>query len=156
MLPRNRKRPFAKASRLGSAAVECALVSPVLVILVLGALDVGQFVNVAQTVDNASREGARLASRDTDATVTQIKTHVLDYLGNSFPAMTTEQLKAATNINISNGASEVTAIDDMSVFVSGDPVSVRVTFRFDSVRWINGFPSLDGETLSTTTVMRRE
>ena len=53
--------------RSGVAAVECALVAPLLVLVVLSAIDVGQFINVSQVVDNGAREGVRKAIRDTSA-----------------------------------------------------------------------------------------
>src|SRR5689334_15637197 len=43
----------------GAAAVEMALVLPLLMLLVLGALDWGYYFFVAQIVTNAAREGAR-------------------------------------------------------------------------------------------------
>ena len=49
-------------SRSGVAAVECALAAPVLMLLVLGAIDIGQYANVHQKVSDASREGVRVGS----------------------------------------------------------------------------------------------
>ena len=50
----------------GSAAVELALVLPLLLTLVLGALDWGYYFFVAQVVTNATREGARAGSLHED------------------------------------------------------------------------------------------
>ena len=50
-------------ARKGAAVAEFALLVPVLVLLALGAIDAGQLVNVSQVVNDASREGARLAAR---------------------------------------------------------------------------------------------
>ena len=52
----NRSRTHA---RKGAAAVEFALVAPLLVLLVLGSVDIGQFINTSQVLNGASREGAR-------------------------------------------------------------------------------------------------
>ena len=41
--------------------VEFAVVAPLLFALLMGAIDVGQYVNVGQTVSDASREGAHVA-----------------------------------------------------------------------------------------------
>lgn len=48
-------------SESGQAAVEAALVLPVLLLLLLGILEFGQAWNAKQVVTDAAREGARLA-----------------------------------------------------------------------------------------------
>jgi Flp pilus assembly protein TadG len=59
----NRKpRALKSLLRNGIAAVECAIVAPLLVLLLLGAIDLGQYVNVYQKVSDASRAGARIAA----------------------------------------------------------------------------------------------
>jgi Flp pilus assembly protein TadG len=58
MLSKNRKR---KRER-GVAAVEFALILPVFLALVLGAIDFGYFFYVTEVVTNAAREGARAGS----------------------------------------------------------------------------------------------
>ncbi len=49
-------------SSYGGAAVEFAIVLPVLLLLVLGAIDWGWYFFVEQVVTNAAREGARAGS----------------------------------------------------------------------------------------------
>jgi Flp pilus assembly protein TadG len=48
-----------RTSRRGTAAVEFALVAPVLVIIVLGAVEVGRALQVQMALTNAVREGCR-------------------------------------------------------------------------------------------------
>lgn len=141
--------------RRGSAVVECALVSPIIVLLVLGSLDVGQFINVSQMVDNASREGARLASHDVDMTVEDIENKVLNYLGDCYPALSSEAISQATVISVSGG-NDVTPLTETTGIQSGDKISVEVTFQYETVRWISGFLNLNGRTISSKAVMRRE
>jgi Flp pilus assembly protein TadG len=69
-----------KKQRSAVAAVECAIVLPLLTLLVLGAIDVGQFANVYQKVSDASREGARAAARYGTETTSQVKSTVMSYL----------------------------------------------------------------------------
>lgn len=148
--PRN-----AQPSRRGVAATEFALVLPMLMIIILGAIDVGEFINIGQVVAHAAREGAREASRDSTTNVSQVETAVRDYLSDAFPNMSVADLGAIAQITVSSGGATLTgdAINDVA---SGDPITVTVSLDFDSVRWLQGVNLLDGRTLSSTTVMRRQ
>ena len=50
-------------TRRGAAAVELAILLPFLVVMLAAPLEVGRFVQVQQVLNNAAREGARLASQ---------------------------------------------------------------------------------------------
>ncbi len=65
--------------RSGTAAVELAVVAPLVLILLLGLLEFGRMVQVNQIVSNAAREGARQASTGT-ATYANVQTTVQNYL----------------------------------------------------------------------------
>jgi Flp pilus assembly protein TadG len=56
------KRATARASDRGAAAVEFALVLPLLVILIFGIIDFGRMLNAKITLTEAAREGARAAA----------------------------------------------------------------------------------------------
>jgi Flp pilus assembly protein TadG len=68
--------------RSGIAAVEMALVSPLVVGLLVGLLEIGQIVRVNQIVSNAAREGARKASTGVN-TYADLQTTVANYLTNA-------------------------------------------------------------------------
>jgi Flp pilus assembly protein TadG len=51
-----------RRTQRGSAAVEFALIAPLLIILALGVIDFGLYINEAAVVGNAAREGARAGS----------------------------------------------------------------------------------------------
>jgi Flp pilus assembly protein TadG len=51
--------------RKGVAAVECALVMPFLVFLILGTVEVGRYIQVTQIITNATREGSRAYAQRT-------------------------------------------------------------------------------------------
>jgi Flp pilus assembly protein TadG len=145
----------ADGKRRGNAAVECALVAPLLVLIILGSIDVGQFVNVAQTVNKASREGARAASKDTITNVSQVKTAVKDYIVNAFPNVSSGNIESALTVTVwDSTGTQLTG--DLTAVPSGASVWVKATFDYSAVRWTTGFSGVSGKTLSTTTVMRRE
>ncbi len=66
----------------GAAAVEFALIMPLMMMLVLGSLDWGYYFFVAQIVNNASREGARAGSLEVSdgAATSEAETVVASYL----------------------------------------------------------------------------
>ncbi len=138
-------------ARCGVAAVEFALVAPLLIGITLGAIDVGRFINVGQIVNDASREGARQASRNMATNVSAVESAVLSYLSD---ALGVPNLTATVNVSDSLGAPIL--YGDLTTIASGSAVSVEVTLEYDQVRWMTGFPGVSGKTLTTTTVVRRE
>ena len=83
LIRKSRLQP--SVSRRGAAAVECAIIAPLMTLLLLGAIDVGQFANVYQKVSDASRHGARVASRYGTTTTGQVEAAVMDYLEQACP-----------------------------------------------------------------------
>lgn len=145
-----------RAQRTGAAAVECALVTPILLLLVLGAIDVGQFINVAQIVDNASRVGGRTACRHTVTHVSEVEASVMASLSNSFPGRSSADLNAATTITVTDAFGNSVGNSELQTIPSSSPIFVEVAFTFDTVRWIDGFNDLSGQSLTTRCMMRRE
>ena len=128
-----------RIARRGAAAVEVAVVSPVLVLMVLGIIEFGRMSMVQQTITNAAREGAREAIID-GSTLAEVKSSVESYLS---PAGV-------------SGA-EVTLSPDLSGTVKhGDPVAVSVSVPFSKVSWLPIPHFVGGKVLSSTAAMRRE
>ena len=134
--------------------VEFAVVAPLLFGLLMGAIDVGQFVNVGQTVSDASREGARLAAQNEATTSTEVELEVLNFLGSAYPKISTGAIATATTITVMDSADNT--VTDLTTISAGSPVKVQIDFDFDSVRWAPSVGLGNGRTLSTTTVTRRE
>ena len=143
--------------RRGAAAVEAALVLPLLIIVTFGAIDLAQFINLSQLVVNASREGARIATRNTTETVREVEDTMVNYMSSSFPHMSDSQLADAINIEIKSldGDGDINN-GKLSSIDSGDPISVQVEFDFTAIRWIRGLTYWDGDVKSSTTICRRE
>ena len=125
--------------RLGAATVEFAVVVPVFFLLVFGMIEFGRMVMVQQVITNASREGARQAVLD-GATTTEVTNAVKSYL-------TSGSITGAT-ITVSPNPPSNAAF--------GDPVTVTVSIPFTKVSWLPSPMFLNGRTLTSTTVMRRE
>lgn len=65
------------SERRGQALVEFALILPIFILVVMGIFDLGRAVYGFNTVNNAAREGARLAI--VDQTITEIKTEAVNH-----------------------------------------------------------------------------
>lgn len=153
----NRNRRKQKPSeRRGASVVECAFVSPLLVLLLMGSIDVGQFANVYQKISDASREGARFAARYDTATVAQVEAVVNDYLENALSGTSAATLASAVEVEVTDSEGAAIAGGDMTSIDSGSPINVTVSLQFDQVRWSDYLAILDGRTISLTTTMRRE
>lgn len=104
--------------RKGAAVVEFAIIAPVLVMLILGMIEVGRFVNANQVVTNASREGARRASM-ADKNDTMAGTITREFLSNAgFSG-------SAAEVNVMRGGDSDNAY-----------VVVEVTLPSESFRWV--------------------
>jgi hypothetical protein len=64
----------------GAAAVEFALILPILVFLVLGGLDLGHRFYMQNLITNASREGARYAAKYTGTSADPSSTAISNYV----------------------------------------------------------------------------
>jgi Flp pilus assembly protein TadG len=87
MLEINNSRPAAKPplpSRRAAVAVEAAVVLPMVVLLMAGIWEVGRMIEMSRTMQDAVRQGARLAaggvSQGTPVTRSMVQTEVQNYL----------------------------------------------------------------------------
>jgi Flp pilus assembly protein TadG len=89
------RRLKVRSGSRGNALVEFVLVLPLLLLLLLGAIDWGFYFMIRETVINATREGARVGSVavNSGAATTDAETAVRNYLQN---ALGTNYLNAAT------------------------------------------------------------
>ena len=121
-------------ARFGAAAVELAVVLPLLVTLLLGLWEVGRMIEVTQVLSNAAREGARLAANG-NVTISQVNTHVQNYITNA-------GLNATGNtIQIQNLTKNPTPLPtdpsaDPLVADQLDHLRVKVTLPFSNVKWV--------------------
>ena len=91
--------------RKGGALVEFAVVFPVFLVLVVGAIDVGRAVMVRQTLAEAARAGARLLCVRKEVTEAQVNA-VIDKVMNPFFSTKTEGKRTGLGLSISHGILE--------------------------------------------------
>ena len=154
---RNKRFKTSRFNRPGAAAVETALVLPLLMIITLGAVDVAQYINLAQLVSNASREGGRTASRNSAKTVSDVEITIEDFLADALWYVPRETIEVALVIDVRNGETggEI-AEGDLATIESGAPVSVVVSFDFSQVRWLSGPSYWNNDVQVSTTLCRRD
>jgi Flp pilus assembly protein TadG len=129
--------------RAGVAAVEFAVIAPLLFLVVLGIIEFGRAMMTLEVLNNAARSGCRvgvLSGSDNNA----INAAVTNSLaaGSMSGATTTVQV---------NGVQA-----DASTAVTGDTITVSISISANSVSWLPVSQFLSGRTLSGAVSMRRE
>ena len=127
----------------GAAAVEFALVLPLLILILFGIIEFGLVLYRQEVITNASREGARygIVIGSPRPTTGEIEDVVNTYLTNA-------------GLNAGNATIEVTPPPVMS---SGSDLTVRVVYPYNFLVLPNFAASLtDTLNLSATTVMKLE
>ena len=120
-------RPVRRSHRRGNAAVEFALVAPLLILLLLGLWEVGRLVEVQQTVNMAAREGGRQASTG-QKDVSGVQQTVTNYLTRA--GINTQGITVTVTNMTNNSRSDPTTANQMDRF------RITVTLPFNNVRWV--------------------
>src|ERR1041384_7844078 len=112
------ERPILRSARMrGTALVECAIVLPLLVLLLLGTMEVGRMVEVQQVITEAGAVGGRQASLGTQSN-DQVRQSVLSYLS---PARinTSNVTVSVTNLTHPDlEANQAIQLDDLEIQIS--------------------------------------
>jgi Flp pilus assembly protein TadG len=152
--PRSR-RP----QRRGAAVVEFAVVAPILMVFILGIIEIGRLVNVAQVATNTSREGARYAVQG-GANATTIDAYLRTYLASAGMSNTAAGASSAVVVTVEyqSGTTWVATNDpSSSTIASGTPLRVTVEINFDSQTWLPSRFFVGKNTkVQGVTVMRKE
>jgi len=128
-------------TRRGLAAVEMALVLPLLLTLIFGMIEYGWMFLKSQQITNAARQGARVAAR-ADATTGHALTSIAE-------AMADAGL-AESDYLITVTPADVTGLD------SGQLFSVAISVPYDEIRLL-GLPFVPTPaSLQASTTMARE
>jgi hypothetical protein len=137
-LPQRRRRP-------GVAAVEFAFLAPVLLILLVGLWQVGRIVQVKQLMDNAAREGTRLASQSqivapvggytqvhTSTGIPNVQDKIREYLFAAGVVDATTVNDAAVKFQFLDG--DLTRTDPYQG-LKGERFQITVTLPLQDVNW---------------------
>ena len=135
----------------GAAAVEFALILPILVFLVLGGMDLGHRFYMQHLITNASREGARFAVKYTGTVAAPTSTAVSNYVKLPSPGL---------DYNAFNLSNLIVTTTYAGVFPNK---IATVTVTADKHWWVLGaftffnFPGFTNpQTLTATTAMNVE
>lgn len=125
----------------GVAALEFALILPILIVLIFGIWEVGRIVGVVQVMSNACREAGRQASTGI-MTADQIKQVAINYLAEN------DIVTTAANITVGNSTTPTNT--DFRSATQLDNLAVSVSVPIENVRWLSsGFFNFTGN-LTTT------
>jgi Flp pilus assembly protein TadG len=142
------------------AAVEFAVVLPLLLLFLLGIVEVGRLVMVGQLATNGSREAARYAvqgSADPAAVEAYARQH-LAQTGIPDAAVTDFAIEAYTPTTVKGAAVTAwNAVPTLSAVPQGTPVRVRFLINYDRVSWLpTRFVLRSGAQVQGVSVMRKE
>lgn len=127
----------------GAAAVEFALVVPILILFIFGSIEFGLAVNARTQVANAAREGVRLAS---------LNYSVADVQTAATQALTGIAGTPVVTVTCANAAGVACTIG--SAGAPGNIATVTVTLPYTGVTGM--FPQLTNTTLTGSSYMRIE
>ena len=110
---------------LGQSLVEFALILPILLLLVLGAMDIGHIITTKIAVTNAAREGANFLSRNA------LLDDENDDINDTCEVIMKEG--KSTDDSIINVSIECSEVDITDCCIKGNPVIVTVTKEVDLI-----------------------
>lgn len=133
--------------------VEMALVLPLFLMLVLGIIEFGRAMMIANLVTNAAREGARMAVLD-GSTNTEISSGVKTFLQSAIGhSVSTGDI--AVTITVTPATGNPNPNNNVANAISRDLITVKVQVPFNKVALIPG-NYLAGKQLAGQSAMRHE
>ncbi|MCE9534075.1 MAG: pilus assembly protein [Planctomycetes bacterium] len=131
-------------NRNGAAAVELAVILPFLVILIVGVWEIGRLIQLQQIMNQAARDGARLASQANIVTTSGAYTQIAFNTGTPNVEDTIRDYLQAAGITNLNGL-QITfeyLTGDLGATqpyqgVKNQRFRVRVTLPYENMRWTN-------------------
>jgi len=159
--PSAHRSPIALSRRRsGAAAVEFALISIWLFIIVMGTIEVGRALMVVELLNNAARSGARVGTLPGNY-YTAVKTEVDDVLKNAKLDLPSREIDVKIDPRSPSGYQAANSDSAFKTLVAKDGggqwVRVEVTIPLKDVTWLPTNWVMDSSTnLSSVATMRRE
>ena len=138
-------------ARRGTALVEMALVLPIFLLVVLGIIEFGRAMMVANMVTNAAREGARLAVIDGN-TNTDVENAITSFLQQ---AINVAPGDVSITISIAAAPGNPDPLNQVANAEPRDLINILIGVPYDKVSYIPG-DYLSGKTLKGRAAMRHE
>ncbi len=133
------RRHASTGSRQGAAAVEFAIIAPLMILFMFGMVEIGRIMMLKNAATHASREGARFGVTPTATNATVVQ-------------RVNEAMQSYTSSDVA-----VTVLpSELLSAQPGDMVTVRVSVDLSSVGWVTSVVNLPVSGLSSETTMRRE
>jgi Flp pilus assembly protein TadG len=146
-----RRRRDAGNNRSGAALVETAIVLPIFFMVVLGVIEFGRAMMVAQLLNNGAREAARLAIMD-GSTNTQVDAAVRNFVSS---AVGVDPAKLTVTITVTPATGNPDPANDVSLARRRDLCHVLVKVSFSEIDYIPG-KYLQSSQLTGQAAMRHE
>jgi Flp pilus assembly protein TadG len=144
-----------KRKRRGTAVVEFALVTPFLIILVLGMMEMSRMMMVKVALSDAARVGCQTGAMPGKSNQ-QIAADVLSVMSKSGFDTRRFDPPALGSIVVTITDPNGNSVSDASVAVTDSTVSVQVTIPVSSTTWVTSrFTSKDASE-SETAVMKKQ
>jgi len=138
-----------KQSRRAAAALEFAIIAPLLILIFVGLMEFSRAMTVLGVLANAARMGARAGSI-TPGTYSDVHNAIV-------ACLTQAGLEGPETLTVRVNGTTVT--DDATfaaVATPGAAVAVRVSLPYASISWLPASRFLTGKTLAEAAVMQKE
>jgi len=141
-----------RKSERGQSAVEFALVLPILIIILLGIIEFGWFLNAKITITSAAREGARVYAIHGDKD--DVQTRVKNAVANTLSSTTVQQVTGSPALS---ALKELSGIKMAEVTVTGNVRGITGFFSRPFMGFFNAVINSDNTlTMSSKASMRVE
>ena len=141
-----------RSGRPAVAAVEFALMAPLMVTLLLGVWELGQAIRMYQLIANAAREGVRQAA-SAKYTNAEVQQAVFDYLRRANVPLSDTLPNTSVTLGNTNAVITVTASNPANTTYDADqfvPMTVSVSVPIKNFRWLVSNVFLSASDLQVT------